>query len=156
MRADSSKAASGAGLLEEKRQGDTGGNLCLYFLRLSPLFSLCRSVNISMSLYLSLCHSLKEEGKTHILPLLLPLQIFFPPLFPLRKFPICLCAGLVERPSVETEADAHTDWEAHSCMWSFTNSDGSNVHRAAFSTVDKHSFICIYEFLLFLHRLFLS
>lgn len=40
---------------------------------------------------------------------------FFP--FPLRKFPICLCAGLVERPSgVETVADAHTDWEAHSCM----------------------------------------
>lgn len=93
----------------------------LYFLRLPTLFSLSQSVNIRASLYLSLCHSfLKEEGKTHILLLLLPLQIFSP--FPLRKFPICLCAGSDERPSgVETVADAHTDWEAHSCMSSFTN-----------------------------------
>lgn len=98
--------------------------LSFYFVRLSPLFSLSLSVNISASLYLSLCDSLKEEGKTHILLLLLPLQIFSP--FPLRKFPICLCAGLVERPSgVETVADAHTDWEAHSCMSSFTNTHAS-------------------------------
>jgi len=93
--------------------------LSLYFLRLSPLFSLSLSVNISASQYLSLRHSLKEKGKTHILLLLLPLQIFFfsfPP-FPLRKFPICLCAGLVERPGVvETATDAHTDWKTHSCM----------------------------------------
>lgn len=32
---------------------------------------------------------LNEKGKTHIL---LPLRIISP--FPLRKFPICLCAGL--------------------------------------------------------------
>lgn len=89
---------------------------CFYFVRLSPLFSLSQSVNISATLYLSLCHSLKEEGNILLLLLLL-LQIPPPPPFPLRKFPICLCAGLVERPSgVETVADAHTDWEAHSCM----------------------------------------
>lgn len=91
--------------------------LSFNFVRPFPSFPppLPQSVNISTTLYLSLCHSLKEEGKTHILLLLLPLQICFPP-FPLRKFPICLCAGLVERPSgVETVADAHTDWEAHTC-----------------------------------------
>lgn len=44
---------------------------------------------------------------------------FFKPPFPLRKFPICLCAGLAwcgGPVGVETAADVRADWEAHSCM----------------------------------------
>lgn len=89
----------------------------LYFLRLPPpLFSLtvvCKYLHVSVSFTLSL---FKRRGKDTHPAAFAAAPDFFPP-FPLRKFPICLCAGLAERPNgVETVADAHTDWEAHSCM----------------------------------------
>lgn len=122
---DSSKAES----------EDRGGRRNARDIFSLPLPSFCQavsfpqSVNIATTLYLSLCHPLNEEGKTHILLLLLPLQIFLP--FPLRKFPFCLCAGLVERPSgVETVADAHTDWEACSCI--------ANTHASTYTLSVKH------------------
>lgn len=87
-----------------------------------PLFSqavsfsfsvtVCKYLHVSVSFTLSL---FKRGGKDTHPAAFAAAPDFFP--FPLRKFPICLCAGLVERPSgVETVSDAHTDWEAHSCM----------------------------------------
>lgn len=76
--------------------GRTGQeSLCFIFSGCLPLYFLSQtSVNISMSLYLSLCHSLKDEGKTHILLLLLPLQIF-PPLSSqeVSHLPLCWLSG---------------------------------------------------------------
>lgn len=76
--------------------GRTGQeSLCFIFSGCPPLYFLSQtSVNISMSLYLSLCHSLKDEGKTHILLLLLPLQIF-PPLSSqeVSHLPLCWLSG---------------------------------------------------------------
>lgn len=67
---------------------------CFYFVRLSPLFSLSQSVNISATLYLSLCHSLKEEGNILLLLLLL-LQIPPPPLSSqeVSHLPLCWLSG---------------------------------------------------------------
>lgn len=63
---------------KKKCQRECLFSFSFHCVRPSPSFSpFPQSVNISATLYLSLCHSLKEEGKTHILLLLLPLQIFF-------------------------------------------------------------------------------
>ena len=86
----------------------------LFSQAVSFIFSLtvCKYLRVSVSFTLSL---FKRGGKDTHPAAFAAAPDFFP--FPLRKFPICLCAGLVERPSgVETVSDAHTDWEAHSCM----------------------------------------
>lgn len=115
---DSSKAENERRRIE-KRGEEIPERISFFFI---PLFSqpvsfifsptVCKYLSVSVSFTLSL---FKRGGKDTHPAAFAAAPDFFP--FPLRKFPICLCAGLVERPSgVETVADAHTDWEAHSCI----------------------------------------
>lgn len=105
-----------------------------YFFPTPPLLTVPRRVAVSRSV--ALCRQRREGRDTHPAAAAAAAFLFFmslpaapvpplhpPPLFPLRKFPICLCAGLVGRPGgVETAADAHADWGGaltHEGFWFF-------------------------------------
>lgn len=104
--------------------------LCFYFVVLSPSFSfppslavcnyLCGSVSFTLSLF-------KRGGKDTHPAAFAAAPDFFP--FPLRKFPICLCAGLVERgPAVLKQ------WPMHTLI-------GKHTHACRVLQTRKHSYI---------------